>query len=85
MATLVTGGTVVTATGILQSDILIENGRIIAISENIDRTGQDIIDATGCYVMPGAIDVHTHLNLQVGDEKVSDGFYHGSVAAAHGG
>jgi len=86
MSTLVAGGTVVTATETLQADILIEEGRIVAIGENIDRTSsQDIVDATGCYVMPGAIDVHTHLNLSVGEEKVSDGFYHGSVAAAHGG
>ena len=85
MGTLVTGGTVVTATDVLQSDILIENGCIVAIAENIDRSGLEIIDATDCYVMPGAIDVHTHLDLQVGDEKVSDGFYHGSLAAAHGG
>ena len=86
MSTLVAGGTVVTATQTLQADILIEEGRIAAIGENSDRTNvQEIIDATGCYVMPGAIDVHTHLNLSVGEEKVSDGFYHGSVAAAHGG
>ena len=86
MSTLVAGGTVVTATEILQSDILIENGRIVAIGKNPgSASGQDIIDATGCYVMPGAIDVHTHLNLTVGEEKVSDGFYHGSMAAAHGG
>jgi len=86
MSTLVTSGTVVTATETFQSDILIENGSIVAIGENIDRTSvQEIIDATDCYVMPGAIDVHTHLNLSVGEEQVSDGFYHGSVAAAHGG
>lgn len=85
MGTLVTGGTVVTATDILQADILIENERIVAIGENIERSGLEVIDATDCYVMPGAIDVHTHLDLQVGDEKVSDGFYYGSVAAAHGG
>jgi len=86
MSTLVTGGTVVTATETFQSDILIEEGRIVAIGKNPGSANvQHIIDATGCYVMPGAIDVHTHLNLQVGEEKVSDGFYHGSVAAAHGG
>jgi dihydropyrimidinase len=86
MRTLVTGGTVVTATETLQSNILIEEGRIVAIGKNPGSAGvQTIIDATGCYVMPGAIDVHTHLDLQVGKEKVSDGFYHGSVAAAHGG
>ncbi|MBL4903127.1 MAG: dihydropyrimidinase [Desulfocapsa sp.] len=86
MSRLVAGGTVVTATKTFQSDILIEEGRIVGIGENIDRkSSQEIVDATGCYVMPGAIDVHTHLNLNLGEEKVSDGFYHGSVAAAHGG
>ena len=86
MSSLVVNGTVVTAAETFQADILVEEGRIVAIEENIDRAdGHEIIDATGCYVMPGAIDVHTHLNLTVGEEKVSDGFYHGSVAAAHGG
>jgi len=86
MCTLVANGTVVTATDILQADILIEKGRIAAIGEGISRTAvEEIIDARDCYVMPGAIDVHTHLNLQVGDEQVSDGFYAGSVAAAYGG
>ena len=79
-------GTVVTATEIFQSDILIENGCIAAIGENLSRTDvEECIDATDCYVMPGGIDVHTHFNLTVGKEHVSDGFYHGSVAAAHGG
>lgn len=80
--------TVVTATTALQSDILIEEGCIAAIGKNINRTGipaEQIIDADGCYVMPGGIDVHTHCNLSVGSEQVSDGFYHASVAAAYGG
>jgi len=86
MGTLITGGTVVTASETLQTDILIEDERIVAIGGSPGRLADwDIIDAAGCYVMPGAVDVHTHLNLQVGEEKVSDGFYHGSVAAAHGG
>ncbi len=88
MSSLVVNGTVVTGTNTktLQADILVEEGRIAAIEENIERADEhEFVDATGCYVMPGAIDVHTHLNLTVGEEKVSDGFYHGSVAAAHGG
>ncbi len=86
MSTLVVNGTVVTATETFQSDILIEEGRIAAIGKGLDRTdGLGIVDAADCYVMPGAIDVHTHLNLQVGEERVSDGFYYGSVAAAYGG
>lgn len=86
MRTLVVNGTVVTATTILQADILIEEGCIVAIATGMNReSGDEIIDATGCYVMPGGVDVHTHCNLRVGTETVSDGFYHGSVAAAHGG
>ncbi len=86
MRILVVNGTVVTATEVFQSDILIENGCIAAIGKNLSRTDvEECIDATGCYVMPGGIDVHTHLNLTVGKEHVSDGFFHGSVAAAHGG
>ncbi len=86
MSTLVANGTVVTAARVFQSDILIENGCIAAIGENLfDSDVCVTIDAADCYVMPGGIDVHTHLNLTVGEEHVSDGFYHGSMAAAHGG
>ena len=82
---LVTDGTVVTATATTQADIRIEVGRIVAIGKGLAREGCRIIDASDRLVLPGGIDVHTHLNLRVGAEKVSDGFYHGSVAAAHGG
>ncbi len=88
MSTLVIKGTVVTADAIFQSDIRIEKGRVVAIGEHLHRSsesGLKVIDAAGCYVMPGGIDVHTHLNLKAGEENVSDGFFHGSVAAAHGG
>ncbi|HIP40159.1 MAG TPA: dihydropyrimidinase [Desulfocapsa sulfexigens] len=86
MSILVANGTVVTATRVFQSDILIENGCITAIEEDISRANvEKNIDAAGCYVMPGGVDVHTHMNLTVGEKHVSDGFYHGSVAAAHGG
>lgn len=79
-------GTLVTSSTTFEADIRIEGERITAIAPNLARHATDeIIDASNCYVMPGGVDVHTHLNLQVGKEKVSDGFYHGSVAAAHGG
>ena len=79
-------GTVVSATEVVEADILVENGKIAAIGNDLPAPENGrVIDATGCYVMPGGIDVHTHLNLTVGQEKVSDGFYHGSAAAAFGG
>ncbi len=82
---LVTDGTVVSAAGELQVDIRIEDGRIVAIDRGLDRAGCRIIEAENRLVLPGGIDVHTHVNLRVGAEKVSDGFYYGTVAAAHGG
>ena len=85
MKTLVTNGTVVTATDILQADILAEDGRIAAMADGLPAEGCTVIDARDCLVMPGGVDVHTHLNLEVGGEKVSDGFYFGSMAAAFGG
>ncbi|HHD56090.1 MAG TPA: dihydropyrimidinase [Desulfobulbaceae bacterium] len=86
MATLVANGTVVTTTGTLQADILIKDDAIVAVGRRIDRSGDPkIIDASGCFVLAGGIDVHTHCNLTVGNETVSDGFFYGSVAAAHGG
>jgi dihydropyrimidinase len=86
MKTLVTNGTVATATEILQADILIEDGRIVTIDKHLQPEDvANVINAASCYVIPGGIDVHTHVNLSVGEEKVSDGFFHGSIAAAHGG
>ena len=82
---LVTDATVVRAIATSQADIRIEEGRIVAIGKGLARQDCRIIDARGKLALPGGIDVHTHLNLRVGAEKVSDGFYHGSVAAAHGG
>jgi dihydropyrimidinase len=82
---LVTDGTVVSSTTDLQADIRIEEGRIAAIGKHLDRDGCRIIEGSGCLVLPGGVDVHTHVNLSVGAEKVSDGFYHGTRAALHGG
>lgn len=79
-------GTVVTADRTIRADVRIENGRIATIGENLSREqAHEILNAKGSYVMPGGVDVHTHLDLSVGEEKVSDGFFYGSVAAAHGG
>lgn len=82
---LIKNGSIVTADDIMQADLLITDGVISAIGETLVRTGAHIIDAKDKYVMPGGVDVHTHLNLTVGNFKVSDGFYEGSAAAAFGG
>ena len=58
--TAVVGGTVVSPGGAARGDVLIEDGRIAAVGE-VDASGARVIDASGCLVLPGAIDVHTHV------------------------
>jgi dihydropyrimidinase len=83
--TLVQNGTIVTEKDTLRVDLLIDGRVIDGIGTRLDATAADLIDATGCYVLPGGVDVHTHLNLEVGSVKVTDGFYMGTAAAAFGG
>ena len=82
---LIKNGLLVTADEASRADLLISSGKIALIGDSLDRPGSKVIDAAGKYIMPGGIDVHTHLNLHIGDNNVSDGFYEGSAAAAFGG
>ena len=87
---MIEGGTVVTEEGAARRDILIEAGRILEVSENIRSggfpvSGIEVINAAGRYVLPGAVDIHTHMDLDVGIARVIDDFYSGTVAAACGG
>jgi dihydropyrimidinase len=58
---------------------------IAKIGPGLDDPDAGIIDVVGLYVMPGGVDVHTHLNLEVNGVKVTDGFFVGTAAAAFGG
>ncbi|MBH0330322.1 phenylhydantoinase [Brevibacillus brevis] len=78
-------GTVVTASDTYQADILIEGEKVVAIGSNLDGKEAEMIDATGCYVFPGGIDPHTHLDMPFGGTVTSDNFYTGTKAAAFGG
>lgn len=84
---LITGGTVVNADGAVKSDVLIEDGVIVGLGQNRGWTADTVIDATGKLVMPGGIDVHTHLEYPIDGftTRTADDFYTGTVAAAHGG
>jgi len=87
MATLITNGTVVTASDTYEADLRIEEGRIAAIAPRgkLPRDGADLIDAGGKQVMPGGIDVHTHLDMPFMGTTSSDDFATGTRAAAFGG
>jgi dihydropyrimidinase len=80
---VVSNGTIVTAEAVYRADVGIVGTRIVAISQ--DLRGRRRLDASGCYVLPGAVDVHVHLQMPVGGYLSSDDFASGTVAAAHGG
>lgn len=84
--TVIKNGTVVTATDTYVSDIGISGGRVIAIAQTlpIENAGK-VIDATGFLLMPGGIDVHTHLDMPFGGTTSADDFETGTIAAAFGG
>ncbi|MEK7863396.1 MAG: amidohydrolase family protein, partial [Chloroflexota bacterium] len=83
--TLITGGTVVTAADTYRADVLIEGEKVAQIGKSVKAAGARKIDATGKYVIPGGIDVHTHMELPFGGTMASDDFETGTVAAAFGG
>ena len=84
--TLITNGRVVTASDTYASDVAISNGKINAIGQDLPRdNATKIIDAAGKLVLPGGIDVHTHLDMPFGGTKSVDDFETGTKAAAFGG
>jgi dihydropyrimidinase len=82
MSTVIKGGTVVTADLSYEADVLVENGVITEIGPNLK--GDEVLDATGCYVMPGGIDPHVHLEMPFMGTYSSDDFESGTRAALAG-
>ncbi len=85
MRTLITGGTIVNADATTVADLLVEDERIALIGSNLDVEADETIDASGKWVIPGAIDVHTHMELPFGGTFAKDTFETGTRAAAFGG
>ncbi|KRT63707.1 MAG: D-hydantoinase [Chloroflexi bacterium CSP1-4] len=85
MRTLIQNGTVVNAGGSSRADVLIDGETIAAVGLLTNAAADVRIDATDKYVIPGAIDVHTHMELPFGGTFAKDTFETGTRAAAFGG
>jgi dihydropyrimidinase len=85
MSTLVKNGRVITAEQDYVADVYIERDKINAIGSNLPVKADTVIDAKGKYIIPGGIDVHTHLDMPFGGTFSSDDFETGTRAAAFGG
>src|SRR6202011_3499597 len=84
--TIIVNGRVVTAADTYSSDIAISNGKITAVGQSLPRdNARRLIYAAGKYVLPGGIDVHTHLDMPFGGTTSADDFETGTRAAAFGG
>ncbi len=90
MKTLISGGTVVSPSGRTAGDVLIDGETIAAVlapgqADALGVVADTTIDATGKYVVPGGVDVHTHMEMPFGGTESSDTFETGTIAAAWGG
>ncbi len=85
MGTLIKGGKVVSAAGTTLADVLIEGETIARVAPGIDAAGHTVVDATGMLILPGGIDVHTHLDMPFGGTVSADDYEWGTRAAAIGG
>src|SRR6266576_2434440 len=85
MKTLIKNGRIVSAVDDYRADILIEDERVSVIGAKLEMEADNVIDASGKFVIPGGIDPHTHMELPFGGTQASDDFLTGTRAAAFGG
>ena len=83
MTTVIRNGTIVTHDLTYKADVRVEGGKIVEIGHNLK--GDTELDATSCYVMPGGIDPHTHLEMPFMGTYTADDFDSGTRAALAGG
>lgn len=85
MSVLIKGGLIVTSTGRYTADVFADGDKIKAIGTDLDNPADEVIDAKGMYVLPGAIDPHTHLSMPFMGTHAQDDYQTGTIAAACGG
>lgn len=85
MSLLIRGGEIVTGENNYQADIFVDGEVIRAIGSNLSMPADNVIDATGLYVMPGGVDPHCHIQMKLGDHATVDDYESSTIAAAYGG
>jgi dihydropyrimidinase len=85
MDLLIKGGKIVTASGSYFADVAVKDGKIAAIGSQLDCIADQIVDAAGKLVLPGAIDAHTHMAMPFGGTVSADSYLSGTRAAVCGG
>ncbi len=85
MTTLIRKGMLVLPSGVMEEDILAEEGRIRRIAPHMEAAADTVLEAEGCYVFPGFIDTHTHFDLELPATVTADNFPTGTRAAVAGG
>jgi dihydropyrimidinase len=85
MSVLFKGGTIVNATGRYVADVFADGDKIKAIGTDLDNPADEVVDAKGLYVLPGAIDPHTHISMPFMGTHAQDDYESGTIAAACGG
>jgi dihydropyrimidinase len=85
MSVLFKGGTIVNATGRYVADVFADGDKIKAIGTDLDNPADEVVDAKGLYVLPGAIDPHTHISMPFMGTYAQDDYQSGTIAAACGG
>jgi dihydropyrimidinase len=84
--TIIKNGTIITATETTRADVGISGGKVSAIAAQLpDGSASKVIDAATLLLLPGGIDVHTHLDMPFGGTTSADDFQTGTIAAAFGG
>ena len=85
MSVLFKGGTIVNATGRYVADVFADGDKIKAIGIDLDNPADEVVDAKGLYILPGAIDPHTHISMPFMGTYAQDDYQSGTIAAACGG
>src|SRR5438094_8679646 len=85
MKLLIKHGEIVTATDRYIADVACEDGKIVAISADLDAQGAEVIDASGQFVFPGFIDPHVHMELPFMGTVSADDFESGTASGVAGG